>query len=278
MRIFGFTSLPLNVTCDASLNFVNTDVMLVLDVTGSMARESRTAPRRSSSLRDAVMALYDELAPVQTQLEANGLRLRYGVVPYSSTVNVGALIRAANPAYLADTVAYQSRVANFNEQHTEYVGTPGKPEPPVVQTYGSVDLAVRLRQIWPQRQLLGLHPERDDRRRARPGADLDAVPSRTTSRSGADWGWSGAPDTSRQQPQLPAALCRDRHHLRDRRYHWESSGWTYRAGIGRRQRLQDGQRRSRSATNDNGESPICRHVRPGRDRRRTPTGVEHDVR
>ena len=37
MSMFGFENLPLNVTCDASLNFVNTDVMLVLDVTGSMA-------------------------------------------------------------------------------------------------------------------------------------------------------------------------------------------------------------------------------------------------
>jgi len=28
MRLFGFTTLPLSVTCDASLNFVNTDIML----------------------------------------------------------------------------------------------------------------------------------------------------------------------------------------------------------------------------------------------------------
>ena len=47
------------------------------------------------------MALYDELRPIQTQLEANGLRLRYGVVPYSTTVNVGALIRSVNPAEIA---------------------------------------------------------------------------------------------------------------------------------------------------------------------------------
>jgi Flp pilus assembly protein TadG len=98
MRMFGFTTLPLDVTCDASLNFVNTDVMLVLDTTGSMDWDvngnttSVDANRRITALRDAVMALYDELAPIQTQLEANGLRLRYGLVPYSSTVNVGRLI------------------------------------------------------------------------------------------------------------------------------------------------------------------------------------------
>jgi Flp pilus assembly protein TadG len=120
MRIFGFTTLPLNVTCDASLNFVNTDIMLVLDTTGSMdndvndASTTIDANRKITALRDAVMAMYDALAPTQTQLEAAGMRLRYGVVPYSSSVNVGALIRAVNPAYLVDSWNYQSRVANYN--------------------------------------------------------------------------------------------------------------------------------------------------------------------
>ena len=50
MRMFGFATLPLNVTCDAQLNFVNTDVMLVLDVTGSMDESTsitRSRDRRS---------------------------------------------------------------------------------------------------------------------------------------------------------------------------------------------------------------------------------------
>jgi len=124
MRIFGFTTLPLDVTCDASLNFVNTDVMLVLDTTGSMDRDindnytSVDANRKITALREAVMALYDELAPIQTQLEANGLRLRYGVVPYSTTVNVGALIRAVNPAYLTDSASYPTRVGVYDSYQT----------------------------------------------------------------------------------------------------------------------------------------------------------------
>jgi Flp pilus assembly protein TadG len=139
MKIFGFTSLPISVTCDASLNFVNTDVLLVLDVTGSMAEDvngnstSTVADQKITALKDAVMALYDALAPVQTQLAANGMRLRYGVVPYSSTVNVGSLIRAVNPAYLADDVDYEARVANYTTP--VYVGTPGTPEPAVEQVY-----------------------------------------------------------------------------------------------------------------------------------------------
>jgi Flp pilus assembly protein TadG len=113
MNIFGFDTIALQVNCDASLNFVNTDVVLVLDVTGSMA-DAVGGTAKIAALRNAVMALYDELAPIQQQLEAQGLRLRYGIVPYSSSVNVGRLLYAANPANLTSTTNYQSRVANYN--------------------------------------------------------------------------------------------------------------------------------------------------------------------
>lgn len=102
MDMFGFATLPLRVECDASQNFVNTDIILVLDVTGSMLQDingnstSNTANQKITALRDAVLALYDELAPIQTQLQANNMRLRYGIVPYSSGINVGRLLRAAN--------------------------------------------------------------------------------------------------------------------------------------------------------------------------------------
>ena len=52
--------------------------MLVLDVTGSMDQDidgnntSDDAERKIIALRDAVMALYDELAPIQAQLQAQG--------------------------------------------------------------------------------------------------------------------------------------------------------------------------------------------------------------
>jgi Flp pilus assembly protein TadG len=252
MRIFGFTSLPLNVTCDASLNFVNTDVMLVLDVTGSMA-QNLNGTQKMVSLRDAVMALYDELAPVQTQLEANGLRLRYGVVPYSSTVNVGSLIRAANPTYLADAVAYQSRVANFNEQHTDYVGTPGNPEPPVVQTYSSSISQSDCDKYGRNVSFSGFSPS------ASTGGG--PAPTPTWSRSfsndestGTDWGWSGAADTSGNNRS-----CRRRYVEIDTTYqtvvHWESTGWTYRQESVDVSDYKMGTPIT-MATSDNGESPI----------------------
>jgi hypothetical protein len=114
MRLFGYTTLPLNVTCDASLNFVNTDVMLVLDTTGSMD-ETLNGTRKIVALRDAVMALYDALAPTQAQLEAAGMRLRFGVVPYSSTVNVGGLL---NPGHITSEAQYQTRVAIYRQSGT----------------------------------------------------------------------------------------------------------------------------------------------------------------
>lgn len=118
MSMFGVKDLPVEATCDASLNFVNTDVVLVLDVTGSMLESVPTDASGGTSqkiiaMREAVMALYDELQPVQTQLEAQGLRMRYGIVPYSSTVNVGRLVAAVNPNYIRSSTPYQTRVGNY---------------------------------------------------------------------------------------------------------------------------------------------------------------------
>ena len=122
MKIFGFDTLPLSVNCFAKQDFVNTDIVLVLDVTGSMlcatteakCTNSSSGEEKSSSkikgLRSAVLALYDELAKTQAELEAAGMRLRYGVVPYSSGVNVGDAVLSQDASYIAaDNWDYQSR-------------------------------------------------------------------------------------------------------------------------------------------------------------------------
>ena len=119
MRIFNKGSIPISVDCNATQNFDNIDIVLVLDTTGSMAYNiagtSNVGDASSNSkmyaLREAVMALYDELKPAQDQLAAQGLRLRYGIVPYSSAVNVGKLVYAKNASYIdAGNQTYQSRV------------------------------------------------------------------------------------------------------------------------------------------------------------------------
>lgn len=115
MKIFGFSALPISVTCNAKQDFVNTDVVLVLDTTGSMKDPATPSDTVSkiAGVRNAVLALYDQLAPTQAALQAAGMRLRYGIVPYSSTVNVGAAIMAANPSYMATQATYQSRAQNW---------------------------------------------------------------------------------------------------------------------------------------------------------------------
>lgn len=103
MPLFGYNSQQISVSCNASQDFVSTDIMMVLDVTGSMAdTPSGDSVSKITGLRNAVMSFYDELKPAQDALEAKGLRLRYGFVPYSSTVNVGKLLMAANCGALRD--------------------------------------------------------------------------------------------------------------------------------------------------------------------------------
>jgi Flp pilus assembly protein TadG len=118
MKIFKQGSIPIKVDCDATQNFDNIDIVLVLDVTGSMD-QSINGEKKIVSLRKAVMALYDELASAQTQLTAQGLRLRYAVVPYSMTVNAGKIVRAANANYIATNWSYQSRTWDGSGNDTD---------------------------------------------------------------------------------------------------------------------------------------------------------------
>ena len=105
MKIFGFQKFALSVTCTASMGVGNSDVMMVLDTTGSMdwALGSST---RIVELRIAMKNFYTTVKNATTGTNA---RIRYGFVPFSSTVNVGKLLYAKNPDYLVDTYHIQSR-------------------------------------------------------------------------------------------------------------------------------------------------------------------------
>ena len=89
MTLFGYDNMAINVKCEAKLNFSNTDVMFVLDTTGSMAD---TNPGDSSP---KIAILKNVVSNFHAQLEGSkspGTVIRYGFVPYSSNVNVGALL------------------------------------------------------------------------------------------------------------------------------------------------------------------------------------------
>ena len=192
MRLFGYTSLPLSVTCDASLNYVNTDVLLVLDVTGSMST-ALDGSTRIVALRDAVMALYDQLAPIQAQLEAAGLRLRYGIVPYSSTVNVGELLRSANVNNLAEEAEYSTIVANYNTP--VYIPQQGTPEPAVEQVYNRAITRADCDSYGRNVTFSGFTPSASQGGGPPPNPSWSRTFENNES-AGVDWGWPGATVTS----------------------------------------------------------------------------------
>lgn len=118
MKVFGTASIPLNVSCTARQDFVNTDVMFVLDNTlsmnclpsesGSTYCPSEKSGSKIQALRAAITAFYNALKPAQDELESQGLRLRYGIVPFSETVSVGQLLRSTDPTWVNSTWSYRS--------------------------------------------------------------------------------------------------------------------------------------------------------------------------
>ncbi len=111
MRIFGAREFVLSATCTASMGVGNSDVMLVLDTTGSMDWTlAGTTQTRIQALRTAMKNFRTTLA---TATAGSNARIRYGFVPYSSSVNVGQLLYTLNPAYITDSHTIQSRAANW---------------------------------------------------------------------------------------------------------------------------------------------------------------------
>ncbi len=119
MKMFGKQTIDIAVECDAKLEIANTDIMFVLDVTGSMNCSASDTPStcsnngnveksdaRIKALRTAVVGFYDSIASAADSTA----RLRFGFAPYSSGINVGGLLPSA---YLTDSHTYQSRVANY---------------------------------------------------------------------------------------------------------------------------------------------------------------------
>lgn len=120
-KVFGTEYVDLSVQCDARLEISNTDVMMVLDVTGSMAcrpddSDCDSGPEsKIVALRSATVNFFDTIENA-TNADA---RFRIGFVPYSSAVNMGqdpftsTNLLPAN--WLVDNWTYQSRVANMTK-------------------------------------------------------------------------------------------------------------------------------------------------------------------
>ncbi|MFM5885884.1 MAG: Tad domain-containing protein [Novosphingobium sp.] len=103
MQVFGYKKVAVKVSCMARLNFSNTDIMMVLDTTGSMRDTNPGDPApKIDILRTTVRSFYDQLEKSKNV----GTRIRYGFLPYATNVNVGGLLRSD---WMVDKWTYQSR-------------------------------------------------------------------------------------------------------------------------------------------------------------------------
>ena len=116
MAVFGIEQSTVSVACKSTLNVPNSDVMFVLDVTGSMADPTADGVAKIVGLKQAVRDFYTALGPGSPSTG----RIRYGFVPYSSSVNVGYLLpqSALVGSVANETWQYQSREAVFIDVYT----------------------------------------------------------------------------------------------------------------------------------------------------------------
>ncbi|MBT2133669.1 pilus assembly protein [Croceibacterium sp. LX-88] len=124
MGMFGAGPANLSVTCSADIQVPNIDIVMVLDVTGSMndCPEGKCGSgdeRKIDSLKAAAKTFY---ATLKKEMAGNTTsQIRYGFVPYDQAVN-GADLFSSTPdqtkgqlplSYLNDSMVVQSRVAVF---------------------------------------------------------------------------------------------------------------------------------------------------------------------
>ncbi len=145
MQMFGYGTKSVSVECDASMAIPSTDVMFVLDTTGSMNCPDtgtsycgnngnvEASNARIKGLRSAVKCFYETLARRNSDEDcgstpsagsANTAHLRFGFVPYSTNVNVGMLLPND---FLANNWTYQSRQAVTRVENVVVDYTPGTP-------------------------------------------------------------------------------------------------------------------------------------------------------
>ncbi len=144
MKVFDVDKRSVTVNCQAELRIPNTDVMFVLDVTGSMGDPAPgSSESKMNGLKKATKCFYETLTKINITdispadcgetTDPNGgnsadVSLRYGFVPYSVNVNVGKLLPLD---YMADNWTYQSREAQWSggSGYAPNYGTESSPSP-----------------------------------------------------------------------------------------------------------------------------------------------------
>lgn len=117
MNVFGINEVPIAVECEARLSFPNLDLMMAIDVTGSMRHtNSGDSQSRIESVKSVIRNFHARLEGSKAQ----GVRLRYGFVPYASNVNVGHLLE---DSWVVDDWTYQSRQTDTTSVSVGYTTT-----------------------------------------------------------------------------------------------------------------------------------------------------------
>nr|ART38502.1 G7 [uncultured bacterium] len=143
MKVFGMTEKDVAVTCEGQMRIPNTDVMFVLDNSGSMNEVipgDTTGLTKMVGLRRAIRCFYEALARINitdvsptdcgtTEDPSGGLssqtQLRFGFVNYDNMVNVGKLLPHD---FIADNWTYQSREPVWETAHAWTTGTESTPD------------------------------------------------------------------------------------------------------------------------------------------------------
>jgi Flp pilus assembly protein TadG len=111
MALFGRESIPISVSCSADEDYGNNDIMVVLDVTGSMndcpggSNCNGNSNSKIARLRTGAIGLYRALSGV------TNTRTRFGFMPYSVSVNVG---RDLNSGWIRNPASYQQCISYKN--------------------------------------------------------------------------------------------------------------------------------------------------------------------
>lgn len=121
MKVFQRPDEKIEVKCTADMRLPNTDVMFVLDVTGSMgSAQPGDSVTKMQAAKTAVKCFYEIVARLDTDANCttgtpsggtgSGVQIRFGFVPYATNVNVGKLL---NPEWFADSWNYQTRTPRW---------------------------------------------------------------------------------------------------------------------------------------------------------------------
>ena len=132
LRIINIPNIPVAVNCVGEEFYVNTDIMLVLDTTGSMncdlgaddscaaSAESSNSKSKMHNMRTAIKNLFDDLVPARDALKLKELRMRIGFVQYSQNVNVGKILYNIDTNYIRNPYTYYNSKGSLKKSSTDH--------------------------------------------------------------------------------------------------------------------------------------------------------------